>query len=138
MAFKDFPEGSVHIVAVDSNGGLGDKIVALKLEGHFFVGVDNGLFGLISDAEPSEIVSLNPDDQKHYSFPARDIMATAAAKIAQGGSLPELGTPVEAVKRLLGRSMRASKKQISGHVIRIDHYGNLITNIEQAAFRILS
>ena len=138
MAFKDFPEGTVHIVAVDSNGGPGEQIVALKLEGHFFVGVDNGLFGLISDAEPGEIVSLNSDEVRRSSFPARDLMATAAAKIAQGVPLPELGTPVEAVKRLLGRSMRATKKQISGHVIRVDHYGNLITNIEQTAFKILS
>src|SRR5690606_41602798 len=63
MAFKDFPENSVHLVAVDSNGGPGEKIVALKLENHFFVGVDNGLFGLISDAEPLEIVYLNNYDQ---------------------------------------------------------------------------
>ena len=138
MAFKDFPENSVHLVAVDSNGGPGEKIVALTLENHFFVGVDNGLFGLISDAEPVEIVSLNTDDQMELSFPARDVMAIAAAKIALGIPLSELGAPLESVKRLLGRSMRATKKQIAGHVIRVDHYGNLITNIEQAAFKILS
>lgn len=138
MVFKDFPQGSVHMVAVDSNGASGEKIVALKLEEHFFIGVDNGLFGLVSDAEPSEVVALNTEDNKAHSFPARDIMAAAAAKLAQGAPLSELGTSVDSVKRLLGRSMRATKKQIAGHVIRIDHYGNLITNIEKTAFDILS
>src|SRR5690606_35626486 len=72
------------------------------------------------------------------SFPARDVMAIAAAKIALGSPLSELGAPLDSVKRLLGRSMRATKKQIAGHVFRVDHYGNLITNIQQAAFKILS
>lgn len=137
MAFRDFPKGTVHIVAVDSNGNQDDKVVALKLEEHYFIGIDNGLFGLISDAEPSEIVALT-DGGSTPSFPARDIMATAAAKLANGTPLETLGQPTNSIKRLLGRSFRATKKQISGNVIRVDHYGNLITNIEQKAFNILS
>lgn len=138
MAFRDFPKGSIHIVAVDSNGGFDEKTVAVKLEDHYFVGIDNGLFGLISDATPTEMVSVNPVASQNSSFPARDIMAVAAAKLAGGASITDIGTPIENIKRLLGRSMRATKKQISGHVIRVDHYGNLITNIEQKAFSILS
>lgn len=138
MAFKDFPEGTVHLVAVSSNGNEGENLIALKLENHYFVGTDNGLFGLISDQAPTEMVSLLGKGHLVSTFPARDVLAAAAARLANGEELAALGKPLTSIKRLLGRSMRATKKQISGHVVRVDHYGNLITNIEQKAFDILS
>lgn len=137
MAFRDFPKGTIHIVAIDINASEQDKVIALKLEDHYFVGIDNGLFGLISESEPTEVVAITSGSSTS-TFPARDVMAQVAAELSNGAPLQTLGEPLPAIKRLLGRSFRATKKQISGNVIRVDHYGNLITNIEQKAFTILS
>src|ERR1043165_9479819 len=47
--FNDFPKGTVHLVAVDSIGNPDTSSIAIQLEDHFFIGSDNGLFGLICE-----------------------------------------------------------------------------------------
>ena len=134
--YKDFPKGTVHLVAVNTAGQQGDKYIVIALEGYYFIGTDNGLFGLISDQEASAKIAIHYTDPT--TFPAKQVFAPAAAKLANGSPLEELGSPLEDYKRMLGRQLKANKKQISGHVIRVDHYGNLITNIEKTPFDILS
>ncbi len=136
--FRDFPEATIHIVAVNSSSGPDDTFLALKLEGHYFLGNDNGFWGLLSDNEATHVVDINSINPKISSFPARDILAGVAAKLASGTTLHDLGKPVTEYKRMLGRISRATKKQINGHVVHIDHYGNLITNIQLSDFEILS
>lgn len=136
--FRDFPKGSVHLIGVDSTANKGDVFVALQMEDHFFVGADNGIFSLISEKSHQQIAQLNATNPLTTSFPERDIFAPAAAKIASGISLTDLGKPLQGFKRMIDRQVKATKKQISGNVIRVDHYGNLITNIPKEAFDILS
>lgn len=136
--FRDFPKGTVHIVGVDAMGNRGDLMTALQLEDHFFVGTDNGLFGLISDKTPQSIVELNKINPVSTTFPERDVFAAAAAKLASGVSLTTLGPPLPQLKKMTDRYVKATKKMISGHVIRVDATGNLITNIPRDAFETLS
>lgn len=136
--FKDFPKGTVHLVGVDASGNRGDAFIALQLEDHFFVGVDNGLFGLISDKVQQQGVELNTITPIASTFPEKDILAIATAKLASGVSISDLGKPITTFKKMIGRSVKATKKQISGNVIRIDNFGNLITNIPRDAFDTLS
>lgn len=136
--FKDFPKGTVHLVGVDASGNRGDAFIALQLEDHFFVGVDNGLFGLISDKVQQQGVELNTLTPIASTFPEKDILAIATAKLASGVSISDLGKPITTFKKMIGRSVKATKKQISGNVIRIDNFGNLITNIPRDAFDTLS
>lgn len=136
--FKDFPKGTVHLVGVDASGNRGDAFIALQLEDHFFVGVDNGLFGLISDKVQQQGVELNTITPITSTFPEKDILAIATAKLASGVSISDLGKPITTFKKMIGRSVKATKKQISGNVIRIDNFGNLITNIPRDAFDTLS
>ncbi|HMP99837.1 MAG TPA: SAM-dependent chlorinase/fluorinase [Cyclobacteriaceae bacterium] len=82
-----------------------------------------------------DINSLNP---RQSTFPEKDILAPAAAKLAAGMKLSDLGKALPAFKRMTDRHVRATKKQISGHVIRVDSFGNLITNIPKEAFEMLS
>jgi len=136
--FKDFPKGTVHLVGVDASGNRGDTFIALQLEDHFFVGVDNGLFGLISDKAQQQGVELNTITPIASTFPEKDILAIATAKLASGVSISDLGKPITTFKKMIGRSVKATRKQISGNVIRIDNFGNLITNIPRDAFDTLS
>ncbi|MFN3840937.1 MAG: S-adenosyl-l-methionine hydroxide adenosyltransferase family protein [Cyclobacteriaceae bacterium] len=136
--FRDFPKGTVHLVGVNSIGTEKDKPIALQLEDHFFVGTDNGLFGLVSEKPHQNLVELNSINTIDTTFPERDIFAPAAARLASGVALASLGKPMPVFKKMIDRLVKATKKQITGSVIHIDNFGNLITNIPKDAFDILS
>ena len=140
--FRDFPEGSIHLIGVNAAGNLGEAYIAVKMEGHYFVGTDNGLISLLSEQTPETIIILDPPaDEKelvrYSTFPTRDILAPAAAKLADGTSIEELGETTTSFNRMITRKARATRKLIAGHVIHVDHYGNLITNIERTEFEFL-
>jgi len=136
--FRDFPKGTVHLVGVHAAGNKGDSPIALQVEDHFFVGSDNGLFGLITEKHHQNLVELNSINTVLTTFPERDVFAPAAVKLASGISLSELGKPMSGFKRMIDRQVKATKKLISGTVIHVDTVGNLITNIPKDAFDILS
>src|SRR5690606_29519652 len=92
----------------------------------------NGLFSLISDTPPQQVVVLTNDAVE--TFPERDVFAPAAARLAAGASLQELGEPLESLKRMVDRHVKATRKLISGNVIHVDSFGNLITNIPRTTF----
>jgi S-adenosylmethionine hydrolase len=136
--FRDFPKGTVHVVGVDSAGQRDDAAIALQLEDHYFIGTDNGLFGLISDKPHQFLAELNTIQPLQSTFPEKDIFAPAAAKLASGVGMADIGRPMGTFKKMIDRQVKATKKIIAGHVIRVDNYGNLITNIPKEAFDILS
>jgi S-adenosylmethionine hydrolase len=136
--FRDFPKGTVHLVGVHTTGERDDAFIALQLEDHFFVGTDNGLFGLISEKSHQTLVELNTVNAIQSSFAEKDILAPAAAKLASNVAITDLGKPLMSFKKMIDRQVKATKKQISGHVIHVDNYGNLITNIPKEAFDVLS
>ncbi|MCS6974308.1 MAG: SAM-dependent chlorinase/fluorinase [Cyclobacteriaceae bacterium] len=136
--FRDFPQGTVHLVGVHATGNPDDKPIALQLEDHFFVGSDNGLFGLISEKMQQNLVELNAINPVATTFPERDILAPAAAKLASGVPISSLGKPLSLFKKMIDRQAKATKKQIVGNVIHVDYFGNLITNIHKETFDILS
>jgi S-adenosylmethionine hydrolase len=136
--FRDFPKGTVHLVAVDAAGNRGDAFIAMQLEDHLFVTVDNGLLGLISDKPHQNLVELNAINSITTAFVEKDILAPAAARLASGVSISTLGKALPTFKKMTDRHVKATKKQILGHVIRVDNFGNLITNIEKETFELLS
>jgi len=133
--YKDFPKGTVHLAAI---GSAKSKFVGVKILDHYFLGHDNGLFGLIADQELADAVDLNSISKISSQFPARDILASAAAKLASGTGFKDLGPSMPEFKMMIPRRVKATKSQISGHVIRVDNYGNLISNIEEETFYFLT
>ncbi len=136
--FRDFPKGTVHLVGVDAAGNRGDAFIGVQLEDHYFLGVDNGLLGLISDKPHQAVVELNMINPITTTFPEKEILAPAAARLASGVALLDIGVLMNSFKKSIARFVKATKKQISGHVIRVDNFGNLITNIPKDAFDTLS
>jgi S-adenosylmethionine hydrolase len=136
--FREFPKGTTHLVGIHSTGQRDDAFIALQLEDHYFVGTDNGLFGLISEKSHQNLVELNTINSIHSTFPEKDIFAPAAAKLASGIALADIGKPMPSFKKMIDRQVKATKKQIAGHVIKVDNFGNLITNIPKEAFDVLS
>lgn len=128
--FRDFPKGSVHLVSVDAVKDRSTGI-AIELEGHFFVGFDCGLFSMISPQKPSQIVIL---DLGNSAFPAKEVLVNVAYDLANGGNLGKHGPSAPAMKELFARQLKATKREIVGNVMNVDHYGNLITNIPRRDF----
>jgi S-adenosylmethionine hydrolase len=136
--FHDFPQGTIHLVGVHATGNRDDQPIALQLEDHFFVGSDNGLFGLVSEKPHQNLVILKSVNPVESTFPERDVLAPAAARLAGGASINDLGRPAGMFKKMIDRQVKATKKLIAGHVIHVDSFGNLITNIPRKAFETLS
>ena len=136
--FREFPKGTIHLVGIHSTGQRDDALIALQLEDHFFIGTDNGLFGLISEKPHQNLVELNTINTVQSTFPEKEIFAPAAAKLASGVTIADIGKPMPSFKKMIDRQVKATKKQIAGNVIKVDNFGNLITNIPKDAFDILS
>lgn len=133
--FRDFPKGTVHLVAINALNELSDKYIAVRMEDHFFVGSDNGFFSLLSE-KPAIAVEILFDKTINQTFPEKNILAFAAVSLASGKNIYDLGPMVQsnALKRMVGRKIKANKNTIEGNVLHIDHYGNAITNISRKVF----
>ncbi len=132
--FRDFPSGTVHIVGVHAPGNVQERFIAVRLEEHYFIGNDNGIFALISDKSPAVIVELVYDSNLAGSFPEKNIFAPAAAALANGKAIYDMGRQVMELNKMHFRSVRQTKNNIQGHVIHVDNYGNAITNIKREDF----
>ncbi|MEK6476806.1 SAM-dependent chlorinase/fluorinase [Catalinimonas sp. 4WD22] len=133
--YRDFPQNTVHLIAVGASS-YADEYIAVQLDNHFFVGADNGIISLLSEQEPQQIIRLSRDISS--TFAAKDILAPAAAALASGKKLDEIGELVNSMNRKIPRQLKANKKMISGNIIHVDNYGNLITNIDRYTFEVLS
>jgi S-adenosyl-L-methionine hydrolase (adenosine-forming) len=130
-----FPPGTVHVAVIDPGVGTQRRIVAAALLGHYFLVPDNGLLGqglLGSPGARVHAVDLERLglDAPSATFHGRDIFAPLAALLASGEqSLDELGPPVLARPCLLAPPL-VQDDSVSGQVISVDRFGNLITNID--------
>jgi len=132
--FGDFPKGTVHLCAISPSGIHKKKYIAIKLEEHYFVGEDSGLFGELSSQSPTAMVGINELNPIETTFDAKDILAPIASKLASGGNIYDMGNNLDAIFKFTPTSAKCEKKQIAGNILHVDHYGNLITNIMKEDF----
>ncbi|HHP7240853.1 MAG TPA: S-adenosyl-l-methionine hydroxide adenosyltransferase family protein [Cyclobacteriaceae bacterium] len=131
--FRDFPKGTVHLISIGSTTPT-NRFLATKLEDHYFLNADNGFTNLLKSDQTMTAVDINANNTTTTTFPAKAILAPYAAKIASGYNFHELGKEVFDQNILINPSVRLTKSSLKGQVIYIDHYGNLITNIEKKSF----
>ncbi|MGM0944926.1 MAG: SAM hydrolase/SAM-dependent halogenase family protein [Bacteroidota bacterium] len=136
--FRDFPKGTVHLVAINTTGSMTQGYIGVKLEEHIFIGPNNGILSLLADQEPGIMVQFADIHLKDTSFPTKDILAPIAAKVASGAAIHDFGGPLTNFRKLMPRNPKATREQIIGHVVRVDCYGNLITNITKELFEKLN
>lgn len=136
-SYRNFPEGTVHIIGVDSEPTVETKHIAVLLEGHYFICADNGIIGLITgEIPPEKVVEIAIPNPDYGSFPSMDVFIQAACHIARGGTLEVVGRPFRELRevRELAPSVTDSGNKIIGSVIYIDNYGNVVTNIHRNFF----
>ncbi len=135
-ALPHFPENTVHLVVVDPGVGTERRPVALRHDGQWFVGPDNGLFPLVfgEDDAPADAVVLDRPEWWRTAGPSttfhgRDIFAPAAAHLAAGRPLEVLGSSAGPLERLRWALPITDAQGIRGWVVHIDRFGNCITNV---------
>ena len=130
-----FPPGTVHLVVIDPGVGSDRAPLAAKYRDQFLVLPDNGLLSQLEDGAVTcvalDVHSLGPE-RKSATFHGRDVFAPAAARLAQGVPLTALGSPLDSPVRLPRPQAERGANGIRGEIIHIDHFGNLLTNIDRA------
>jgi S-adenosylmethionine hydrolase len=133
-----FPPKTIHVVVVDPGVGTSRRPIAAQLGAQRFVGPDNGVITLLLEhAErqgwPVAFIHLDRPQfwlpEVSHVFHGRDIFAPAAAHLANGAALSDLGTPVSDPLRLALPRPERTPAGWRGELIHIDHFGNLASNI---------
>ena len=142
--WRFFPKGTVFLAVVDPGVGTARLPIAIETRaGARFVGPDNGLLWPAAEqAGFRRAVALRAPRYRlaHVSatFHGRDIFAPAAAWLQRGARLGGFGPVVKQITRLEIAGATQQGRKLRGSVIYIDHYGNLITNIDRESLGRLS
>jgi len=135
--FSAFPDGSIHVVAVDPDARKTPLGIVMKYRNQYFVAPDNGVVSLINEGQDAEYVEINNEafiDQRYpKSFRAARVFAPIAAFLSKGTSLEEIG-PTNKIKDLFWGDPIYSKNCLRGKIIHIDKFGNAVTNIHRGEF----
>ena len=133
-SFKNFPEGSVHIIAVNTEPEKGKNLLAACIAGHYFICSDNGILGMLGESEPELVVILPETTNSPTTFIAFDLFADVACSLAAGTPLEKLGSPTDAYQKPASFKPTLGENTITGSVIYLDTYQNAITNISKEFF----
>ncbi|HLT42460.1 MAG TPA: SAM-dependent chlorinase/fluorinase [Sphingobacteriaceae bacterium] len=134
-AYKYFPKKTVHLIGIDSVYNKNTRYLAIKYNGYYFIGTDNGIFSLLLEGAPEEAVELNVvQDLKFLHFPLTDIFAKAAVYLAKGGKLTDIGNPVDEIEQRAVIQPVIDNNTIRGRVVYVDSFQNVITNITKDLF----
>lgn len=138
-SYRHFPEGSVHIIAVDSYFRKEVKSIIYKVDKHYFIAVDNGILSLVfPDTRPEEIyeITYNHKFDDKIVFPTADIFVPVAVYLCNGGNPNIIGKPYQTpmVLSSLQPQYNHSEKIIVGEIIHIDNFGNSVCNISREFF----
>jgi len=134
-AYPFFPEGAIHVVVVDPGVGTRRRAIILRTKSASFVAPDNGVLSyVIGQSSAWEAVAIT---QPRFwrptvspTFHGRDIFAPVAARLSLGLPLTDFGEVITSVTMLpLPQPYQAVDGSIVGHVIHIDSFGNLITDV---------
>jgi S-adenosylmethionine hydrolase len=134
-SYRNFPDGTIHIVAVNSEAGPDKPHVAVRAMNHYFIACDTGLFMLIMENEPDEAVVLSSKTKGNGVITTDiGIFARAACELIKGTPLAELGEIYPNLKRQVPILPAIDKSAINGTVVYIDSFRNAITNINTQLF----
>lgn len=132
-----FPMGTIHLIAVDPEGGSRMGLVVMEQGGHYFVAPDNGVLSLVREGRDAATVMVNlerlPLPSVGKAFLAQNRLVPVAAALAAGESLESLGEPGE-IKEYRWGEPSFTENSLRGVILHIDHFGNAITNIRKEPF----
>jgi S-adenosylmethionine hydrolase len=134
--YRYFPSGTIFLVVVDPGVGSSRRGVAAECGDYKFVAPDNGVLSAVfREVPPKKVVELT---ERKYArptvsrtFEGRDRFAPAAGWLAKGIPLVSLGRSIENFQTIDLPQPVVTTREITGEVVRVDRFGNLITNIDR-------
>lgn len=134
QAYRYYPPRTLHLVVVDPSVGTQRRPILAVGEQHYFVAPDNGVLSLVYDRE--ERMSVRHIESEHYflspisnTFHGRDIFAPVAGWFSKGLEPSKFGPEITDFVRLSAPKPKAlNEKLFKGIVLKIDKFGNAITN----------
>ena len=134
QAYSYFPPETIHVVVVDPGVGSARRPILARSEKYFFVAPDNGVLSLAIEREhrvsvrhiTAENYFLHPVSQ---TFHGRDVFAAVAGWLSTGLESSNFGREISDYMCLSLPAPKAIKNGIQGVVLKVDKFGNLITNI---------
>jgi S-adenosyl-L-methionine hydrolase (adenosine-forming) len=130
-----FPPGTVHLILADPGSAPSRRTIAAAVDGQFIVAPDNGVVApLLGERPPSAVVAVQDNrfllEATKHTFHSRIIYAPAAAALATGTRLDELGPAATEWTALPNATARVEADgSVVGEIVHIDRFGNLVTNV---------
>lgn len=135
-SYPGFPQGTVHIIDINSDTPAKNHYYIVGMEGQYFIAPDNGLFALIFDKNPDEIIEIEvPEAVRNSTFISRDLFAPLACKLAAGMKAEEFGKHKDLTDQMVSFNPVIDDDVIRGKVIYIDSYENAFLNISETLFK---
>jgi hypothetical protein len=139
QAYPYFRKDTVNVVVVDPGVGSARRPVLVQAAGQYFVGPDNGVFSLVCSREKYKARVIS--NEKYFrrpvsrTFHGRDIFAPVAAHLAAGVSASTMGKLVaDLVCGPFEKPRQVTEHSWAGVILKIDHFGNIVTNFHLGDF----
>ena len=135
-SFSFFPPATIHVAVVDPGVGTDRRPILVKSRNHLFVGPDNGLFWPIIKSDP-QVLMVHLTNQNYFlprisrTFHGRDIFAPVAGHLSLGVDPLAMGERLIDPIRLPDATPILEGGTLLGRAVRVDHFGNVITNIHR-------
>ena len=142
-AHSYFPRGTIHVIVVDPGVGSDRRAIVCQTDNAFFVCPDNGVLSYLLQSTENEarppVNAVEIQNKAYYlpevsnTFHGRDIFAPIAAHLSLGIPLEDIGPPVQTLVQLPIQAPELSGNTLTGQIVKIDRFGNAITNISESA-----
>jgi S-adenosylmethionine hydrolase len=134
QAYRYFPKRTIHVVVVDPGVGSTRRPILAEMAGQFFIAPDNGVLSIIFTREKPKVRHIT---NQHYflkpvsrTFHGRDVFAPVAAHLASGIAPARFGKLInDYIQLTFHRPTQTGKNAWTGSVLKVDRFGNLITNL---------
>jgi S-adenosylmethionine hydrolase len=139
QAWRYFPKRTIHVVVVDPGVGTSRRPILVQAGGQYFIGPDNGVLSLVYNKEKAKVREITAEKfwihPVSRTFHGRDIFAPSAAHLASGATPASFGRAIEDYLKLnLDDPSRTGKRAWTGTILKVDRFGNLITNFHSDRF----
>jgi S-adenosylmethionine hydrolase len=139
QVYRYFPKKTVHVVVVDPGVGTTRRPILLEAAGQYFVAPDNGVLSMIYAQEKHKVRVIT--NERYFrkpvsrTFHGRDIFAPVGAHLAKGATPASVGKVIDNYLRSsFGKPERTGKHCWTGAILKIDRFGNLVTNFRLSDF----
>jgi S-adenosyl-L-methionine hydrolase (adenosine-forming) len=135
QTYRYFPSDTIHLVVVDPGVGSERRPILVTTEKHMFIAPDNGVLSMVYERE--ERISVRHITSEHYflqpvsaTFHGRDVFARVAGYLSKGMEVAKFGEEIgDYVRFAAPRPKAINERMLRGVVLKVDEFGNIVTNI---------